>query len=399
MKTRNLILKTESIGFISFAAILTFLLWMPDLIVAADNESQPAFSVPPEHYPFQFPRDHGSHPDYRIEWWYITGHFNASPAGEPTKKSSRKFGFQATFFRIAGDAPGDRQFYMAHMALTDIRSQKFYHEEKLNHEGWDAGSSKDYLNTHNGNWSLVQDIANPSSFLASLKATIGADVTMKFQFSHEGDPVIFGKNGVSLKGDAPDARSLYITFPKLMTSGTLTLMGQSYDISGMSWMDHEISSSQLAPDQIGWNWASIHLDDGRSVMVYMMRKNDQSKDPYSFFNVIEADNKSVTEYAAKDFSWTPDQWWESEMTGSKYPISSKIRIISKSPLSGHRPPLPEEFHLKPLMKAQEMESKVSNVHYWEGACDVVDSMGVKIGRAYVELTGYGSPLTRFLSSQ
>lgn len=358
------------------------------------------FSIPVENYPFAFPKDHGAHPDYRIEWWYLTGHLSGKNTSSDKKS---RFGYQATFFRVAQakTGPGNNflnngQFFMAHMALSDIDGKKFYHEEKMNRDGWDAYSRTDYLHCRNGNWTLRQD-PKMGYFSAQLNSTIGSEIKLSFDLTSEKPPVIFGENGVSVKGAHPSARSLYITFPKLFTKGKLELGENEYEISGETWMDHEISSSQLDDDQIGWNWASIHLDSGKSIMVYMMRKKDGSKDPYSFFNLISSSLESVKQFSSKTFTWQTIRHWKSESTNSKYPVESVIQFLPPKSENEKLTGVPEKMILKPLLDFQEMESRISDVQYWEGACEVLNGEGKKIGKAYVELTGYGNSLTPLLS--
>lgn len=393
-----------SVPTAALAAALTF--GSPIQKTAAQAE-QSGFAVPPENYPFKFPRDHGSHPDYRIEWWYITGHLNtAGPDGRPSDTPS--FGYQATFFRI-GQRPGIHpekslvtgdHIFMAHMALTDIHNGKFHHEEKLNRRGWDAWALESHLDTRNGNWTLVQD-PDFTEFRAGLKSTIGADIRFDLQLTSENPPVIFGDNGVSIKGDAPSARSLYITFPRLNTTGSITIGREKLTVTGISWMDHEISSSQLDDNQVGWNWASILLDDGRAIMVYMMRQTDQSKSPWSSFNLIEMGQSAATHYPAAVFDWVPDRWWTSPLSENSYPVASTIRLnFSGDGIDSlHRPApsLPESLRLVPRLDGQEMLSLISGVEYWEGACEVLNPKGKRIGQAYVELTGYGTALTPLLN--
>lgn len=361
------------------------------------------WQIPPLNYPFSFPRDHGSHPDYRIEWWYITGHL--------TTDSSRntQFGYQATFFRIgltpgeqenASDGPvvSDDHIFMAHMALTDISGETFHHEEKLNRRGWDAWADTQYLNTANGNWSLIQDTQS-DHFEARLRSTIGADIEFDFTITSPDPPVIFGKDGVSIKGADPSARSLYITFPRLKTTGTLRFGKQNLPVSGTSWMDHEISSSQLDENQVGWNWASILLNDGRSIMVYMMRQKDQSMDPHSSYNLILPGNETVHEFTSENFSWKPIRNWTNPDSGHSYPVESEIHFTLTDTGDEADSNPPAVVRLVPRLDNQEMLSKISKVQYWEGACDVLDESGQSIGKAYVELTGYDQALTPLMSAE
>lgn len=364
--------------------------------------SAQGFRIPPDGYRFQFPRDHGSHPEYRIEWWYITGHLADS---SQAVTDPPQFGYQATFFRIARSPQTatsttlvhSDQLFMAHMALSDLHAHQYHHEEKIQKRGWDAYASESHLHTRNGNWSLVQNPASEHAFEVQLDATIGADIQMRLHLASPTEPVIFGRNGVSLKGADPGARSLYITFPRLNTTGTIHLNGKEYLIRGTSWMDHEISSSQLAPDQVGWNWASIHLDDGRSIMVYMMRTIDNSMDPYSSLHLVEPDNTTVHQFDSPTFSWAVDKVWTSPETEATYPIHSTIHFSPPETAPTSATSLPNQFVLRSRMPQQEFNSKITNLHYWEGACDVFHPNGQKIGSAYIELTGYGHSLTPYLS--
>lgn len=365
------------------------------MFIPLSGESQ--FLIPPKNYEFQFPKDHGSHPGYRIEWWYITGHLNAQ---SQSTGQTKKLGIQVTFFRV-GQSPDDAKvqskffkndhFHVAHMALSDLSEKKFYHEEKLNRNGWDAWAKEGILNCRNGNWSLKQN-QESNHFSTQLQSSISDHISFNIQFNSQKPPVIFGKDGVSIKGAAESARSLYITFPRLQTTGEITIDGQPFVVDGETWMDHEISSSQLDPNQVGWNWASIHLDSGESIMVYMMRTKNDTKDLYSTFNFIASDNQTVKAFPASHFEWLPKNYWKSPMTGVEYPVDSIIKFRE------NQSNIPTHIRLVPLMNDQEMESKITQVQYWEGACKVVDQNGKQIGKAYVELTGYGASLTPLLSN-
>jgi predicted secreted hydrolase len=376
--------------------------WIFCGIGAIPEAHSQGYRIPPDGYRFQFPRDHGSHPEYRIEWWYLTGHLSDSSQAD---SDPPHFGYQATFFRFARSPQMETspalvhsdQLFMAHMALSDLKNKQYHYEEKIQKRGWDAYASEAHLHTRNGNWTFIQNVSSDQAFEANLDATIGADIQMRLHLASPTQPVIFGRNGVSLKGADPDARSLYITFPRLKTSGTIHYQGREFQIKGTSWMDHEISSSQLAPDQVGWNWASIHLDDGRSIMVYMMRTTGNSMDPYSSFHVIDNDNTSVHQFDSSDFSWSVDKVWTSPDTKASYPVHSTIHFTPPETAPTSAKSLPNQFVLRSRMPQQEFNSKITNLHYWEGACDVFHPNGQKIGSAYVELTGYGHSLTPYLS--
>jgi len=331
------------------------------------------FAVPQPGYVFQFPRDHGSHPEFKLEWWYLTGHLFA--------EDGRRFGYQATFFRSAApDKSG--QLYLAHMALLDARSGKFYHQERLNREGWDASSATETLDVRNGPWSLRFVEGAGKTETMELRGGVRADVSFSLTLTPAKALVIFGENGVSRKGAEATAASYYLTFPRLKAEGTLTVGGEIFKVSGESWMDHEVSSSQLGAGQVGWDWVSVQLSDGREIMFYRLRLRDGSSDPASTLTWIAADGA----LRKSDFGWEVLETWTSAETGAVYPV--RVRLTTSEPESGRRVVLT----LEPLAKAQELTGNLGGIPYWEGACRVLGEDGKEVGRAFMELTGYAKAL-------
>ena len=351
------------------------------------------FSLPQPGYEFEFPRDHGSHPDFAIEWWYVTGHLDTE--GD----KSRRFGYQLTFFRIAQAPPNSEksaadsafqnsQLHLAHFALSDLDNKKFHEEERLNRDGWDANATVGDLDLRNGNWMLKRTGKDQYT----LRGTVRSDVVLNLELSAEKPAVVFGKNGVSQKGADPSAASYYITYSRLTASGSLRLDGTDHAVSGSSWMDHEISSSQLGPDQTGWDWVSMQLGDGREIMAYVLRRDDGSYDPFSSPTWINEDG-TLTTTKIGEFEWLPGGHWTSPATGARYPISPTVK--TKDPKDGKS----RTFQIRPVMQNQEINGKVSAMAYWEGACDVVDESGEVIGRAYLELAGYTGDLRKRLRGE
>jgi len=341
------------------------------------------FAVPQRGYRFSFPRDHGSHPEFKLEWWYITGHLFA--------EDGRRFGYQATFFRSA--APDKRgQLFLAHMALLDVRGGKFFHQERLNREGWDAVASVETLDVRNGPWLLRfaertgdrGDGAgkNRAAEGMELRGGVRGEVAFALTLEPEKPLVIFGEDGVSRKGAEATAASYYLTFPRLKTAGTLTLGEETMNVNGQSWMDHEISSSQLGAGQVGWDWVSVQLNDGREIMFYRLRGSDGSSDAASTLTWIAADGRLTK----RDFGWEVLDTWKSAETGGVYP--SRVRLTTSDPVSGKG----VAFTLEPLAKAQELTGNLGGIPYWEGACRVLADDGREVGRAFMELTGYAKVL-------
>lgn len=353
------------------------------LVVPIFAESFPrtdeGFRIPTIHPDFEFPRDHGSHPDFRIEWWYITGHLR--------NPENQRYGFQATFFRYAmtpyaGEATssfGTNQLYMAHMALTDVDGKQFYHEERLNRDGWDAKAETDDLDLRNGNWTLRRTEGERMEISAGIRADVG--------FELELDPlqpkVFFGKDGVSRKGADPSACSWYITFPRLAVSGTLRQNGETIPVKGEAWMDHEISSSQLGHEQVGWDWLSVRLADESELMVYILRDAAGNPDPNSTLVWIDPEGQ-LHAVGPDQFTWSETGSWTSPDTGATYPIDVVLK--------GTRPDgNPFSFSVRPLMRQQELVGELGGISYWEGACDIYEN-NTAIGEAYMELTGYSESL-------
>lgn len=362
------------------------------------------FAVPQPGIVFDFPRDHGSHPQFKIEWWYVTGHLKE-------KGGDRRFGFQATFFQHGGFKPpgsgadglsdergavgasafGHAPVFLAHMAVLDVKSGEFIHQERLNRSGWDASSSTNTLDVRNGNWSLrmaesaetseTRQSAKDDRIRMVLQGTVRGEAAFDLTLVSTKPLVAFGDEGVSRKAADPTAASHYLTFTRLKADGTLSWGGSSLEVEGLAWMDHEFSSSQLTGDQAGWDWASIHLDDGRDLMVYRMRLLDGSTDTHSRIAWVDKQGGLVQAGPAA-FDWVAMDHWISPKTGGRYPVRS--RLHATHPLTG----LLEVFEFEPLAVHQEMVGTLGGVSYWEGACRVLDGSGREVGRAYVELAGY-----------
>lgn len=341
--------------------------------------TEDGYRIPTEFPTFTFPRDHGSHPDFRIEWWYITGHLHA--------QNEDRYGFQATFFRYAlkphaaagSDQFGDEHIYMAHMALSDVDQKEFYHEERLNRDGWDAFCSTEKMEMQNGNWSLVQDAENRIELIATIQEEVQLNLTLDPAQPH----VTFGENGLSKKGAETSACSWYITYPRLQITGDVILNNKSIPVKGEAWMDHEISSSQLSKTQVGWDWLSVRFDDHTELMLYILRDEDGNPDPHSKLVWISADGK-LSHMGPDDFTWKVLRRWKSPDSQSNYPVETT--------LSGFRPDgSPYQLHIKPLFDEQELTGELGGIAYWEGACDILEN-GKAVGEAYMELTGYNESL-------
>ena len=346
------------------------------------------FSLPQPGHVFEFPRDYGSHNDFKIEWWYITGHL--------FEGDGRRFGFQATFFRSArlplstlvntnATDFDNNSIFLAHMALLDVQTGKYIHQQRLNRGGWDASAATDRLDVRNGNWSLrMTDVAHQTMLL---EGSVGGEAGFQLELKPLKPLVVFGTNSVSRKAADPTAASYYLTFPRLQATGQVVLGSVTNAVTGEAWMDHEISSSQLGANQAGWDWCCLQFKDGREIMAYRMRRQDGTQDDYSTLAWVGKDDK-VRQLPSAGFHLETVRTWRSPATGAVYPVS--VRLFTQDPASGKL----VSFLLEPLADNQELAG--GKLAYWEGACRVRDEQGQEVGSAFLELTGYADNLQKSL---
>lgn len=325
-------------------------------------------------YQYAFPHDHGSHDQFKTEWWYYTGHLSTS--------QGKRYGYELTFFRTGVDDPGEsgtrweiKNFYIAHFALSDEQNHKFQFFEKMNRPGpKTADARSDRYRVFNGTWSVEQ---KGDSYELQADAP---DVTLHLTLKSDKPPVVHGTNGVSQKASCKGCASHYYSLTHLQSDGTLSVGRQSMPVTGISWMDHEFGSNQLTAEQVGWDWYSLQLDDKTELMIYVMRKADGSLDSNSSGSFVRADG-SVKHLMLKDFAIKSLSTWKSPKTGGVYPMGWKIDLPSEKLM----------LTITPAFEDQELNTKLTTgVTYWEGASTVSGTRDKqKIGgQAYVEMTGY-----------
>jgi predicted secreted hydrolase len=350
---------------------------------SASGAREPKFTIATAPYVFTFPRDHAAHPDYQSEWWYYTGHLR-TPGG-------RRFGYELTFFRF-GLRPGDppvragrsrwrgRQLYPAHFAITDERGRAFFYTEQFAREALGmGGASTQRLAVHAGGWTLEgEPLADGRFERMRLRAASGGAALDLVQTPLK-PPAVHGSGGISRKAACASCASHYYSYTRLATRGSLTYGGARFAVEGQSWMDHEYGTSELQPDQAGWDWFSVQLNDGREVMLYLLRRKDGSVTPESSGSLIERDG-SVRHVPLQAFAVAvpPGARWRSPHTGAQYPDRWRVTI----PAAGL------DLRLTPTVADQELASTTGGVSYWEGAVEVKDANDMPAGAGYVELTGY-----------
>jgi predicted secreted hydrolase len=348
------------------------------------TRSAKGYRVPTPDYVPVFPRDHGSHPEHGIEWWYWVGHLNAVDSG-------KEFGFQSTIFRLAGDPEksgvtqsepfGNQNLFLVHTALSDFEEEKYIHHERVMREGWQARSSEKTLSLTVGGVK-VNLLEEEDGHKVVTRYPDGAKLELTFKPTK---PLVsFGDRGLSRKGAGPASVSWYWSYTRLQAKGTLFQNGEEIAVEGIAWMDHEISSSQLGEDLAGWDWTCMQLDDGTELKAYRLRKKDGGSDPWSAVYWIDQEGNTERVYA-DSFTWKTLDTWTSPKTELQYPTSVEVSV--KHPTNGQ-----QVYQLRPLLDAQEFTGNRSDNAYWEGACEVLNEDGTRVGMAYLELAGYGGGL-------
>ena len=361
----------------------SLLVAMPGL--AADTAEDFRFAM--AGYRYTFPRDHGSHEEFRTEWWYYTGQL--------TTKDGRPFGYELTFFRRGMPREQTKtlpsqwavtHLYLAHFAVSDLGKGRFYYADKMSRAGLGkAGAVQDRLHVWIDRWSAESPSNAPDTQV--LRAADG-DMAIHLTLSTRKPPVVHGTDGISHKGSATGQASHYYSFTRLATTGTLTVGDESFDVTGTSWMDHEFGSADLDKDLVGWDWFCVQLDDQRELMLYRLRRPDGSAHPASSGTLIDQDGRGH-HLLLSDFTLEPISYWTSQTSHARYPQRWRLTIPAQH-LS---------LDLVPLMADQELSPKRSTqITYWEGAIETTGTaQGKPIhGRGYMELTGYAERIMQKL---
>jgi predicted secreted hydrolase len=329
---------------------------------------------------FEFPRDHGPHPAFRQEWWYLTGNLDAA--------DGTRFGFELTFFRFAlvpppaaGQVSAEsgasasrwrtRQLYMAHFAVTDTGTGTFRFAQKLSREALGlAGATGEPLRVWIDDWSLAAD----GDVWTLQAAQPGYRIALTLE--PRSAPVLNGEQGLSRKSADPGSASYYYSIPRLAVKGTVFRGERPHSVSGLAWLDREWGSGSLSAQQAGWDWFALQLGDGSALMFYALRHKDGSRDRYSAGTWIPVAD-APRPLGSADVSIDSTASWDSR-DGVRYPAAWRIAV----------PSLGLDISVLPVLAAQEL---TTTPRYWEGAVDVAGTRagGAVAGRGYVELVGYG----------
>lgn len=320
----------------------------------------------------ELPRDYGSHPEFRTEWWYVTGWL--------TTRAGESLGFQVTFFRTRLDLHDDnpsaftpRQLIIAHAAISDPRRGRLWQDQRIERAGFGLADARTGdTDVWVGTWGLARAGSGYHTHIA------GTDFSLDFGFAPTQAPMLNGAAGVSRKGPDPAAASYYYSEPHLAVTGRITRAGRDDEVSGEAWLDHEWSSEYLDPQAVGWDWIGINLQDGGALMAFQIRGADGAA-RWSGGSLRNADGR-LQILGPDDVAFTPQRRWKSPRTGIDYPVVWDVRAGA------------QHYTLEPLLDDQENDTRLSTgAIYWEGAVRALTN-GKTAGRGYLELTGYGEKL-------
>ncbi len=353
---------------------MRYLLLLVCLVAQLAHAAQPRFAAVTPGRPLSFPRDFGAHPEFRTEWWYVTG-WLTTPDGKP-------LGFQVTFFRSASShdranpsAFAPHQLIIGHAALSDPARGKLLHDQRSARQGFGlayAGTASTDIKLED--WSMRRGV--DGRYRVSVKSNQAA---LELTLTPTQPLLPQGEAGYSRKGTDPSHASYYYSEPQLTVQGTTAAAGAApVKVSGTAWLDHEWSSQALDPDATGWDWIGANLDDGSALMAFQIRGKRGGK-VYGHA-MVRSRSGQVRQYGPAEVDFTAQSRWRSPRTGIEYPVDARLRTGAT------------HWSIKALQPDQELDSRRSTgAVYWEGAV-TLGRDGVPAGRGYLELTGYGRPM-------
>jgi predicted secreted hydrolase len=322
--------------------------------------------------PFEFPKDHGPHPDYRAEWWYYTGNL--------ADQDGNRFGYQFTIFR-RGIVPGEperesewatHQIYFAHFTVTDVTGQDFAYHERFSRTSPElAGAqSKPTYKVWLDDWT-IEEIEPGRVQLKAQTEEVGIDLILE----PTKPPTLQGDRGLSAKSSEPGNASYYYSLTNNPTYGRITTARGTFDVTGNSWLDREWSTTDLGEGAVGWDWYSLQLDDDREIMFFHIRREDGSVEPVSGGTIIYPDG-STRRLALDEVQVSKQSTWTSPKSNATYPAGWTFTVPSEG----------IDLRITPLLNDQELQVSFT---YWEGAVKIE---GTQSGYGYIELTGYNESI-------
>ena len=345
--------------------------WFLVLLLAASQclAATPSFAPVTPGRPIAFPADFGAHPDYRTEWWYVTGWLK--------KADGKPLGFQVTFFRSRTEhdpanpsAFAPKQLIIGHAALSDPARGKLVHDQRSAREGFGLAYAKaGDTDVKLDDWHMRRNA--DGSYAVSVKSG-QLDIGLTLKPTQR--PMLQGAAGYSQKGARPEHASYYYSEPQLAVTGSVDKLS----VEGSAWLDHEWSSQALDPEASGWDWVGANLADGAALMAFQIRSRRGDK-LWAHAALRDASGK-VTQFAPDQVSFTPQARWKSPRTNAVYPVTTLLTTGSTT------------WNIKPFQDDQELDSRRSTgAVYWEGAV-TIERDGAPAGHGYLEMTGYDRPM-------
>jgi len=363
---------------------------------AGSVANPPSSTAPLSAEPLRFPRDHGSHPATRVEWWYVTGVLRDAKSRPPAQGPQGRpdFGFQLTFFRVRNDltrplssafAPG--QILLGHAAVSDLGRQRLLHDQRVLRHGFaNARTETEDTRVRLGDWQLRRvDGPDGRSRYALLMPSEAGGFALELTLGALREPLLQGQAGWSPKGPDEQQASRYVSEPQLSGSGRLALRdGGTREVQARAWLDHEWSNQYLgrggdtAPDRAsGWDWLGLNLDDGTALTLFQMRAQD-GRVVWTGGSWREPASRggAQTDFQ-QQLAFEPLAVWQSPVSLARYPVRWRIRTPKGV------------FLVEAAYAAQEIDTRRSTgFPYWEGVARLTDETGRALGWGYLEMTGY-----------
>ncbi len=371
-------------------ALLAVLLATLAIPAAADGPLPDPFRRAQGTRQWAFPRDHGQHPAYRLEWWYYTGNLQTA--------AGRRFGYQVTFFRLALPTPdavrasawSAESLYLAHAALSDVARKEFRNDGRVGRGSLGvSGASRERHAVWLAQWRAAPLADDPHGVSLAIPAD---GFTLQLTLRARKPPVLHGDGGLDQKGPQTGQASWYYSLTRLETTGSIEVKGTRHSVTGYSWMDHEFGTNQLAADQAGWDWFAIQLDDGSDLMLYRMRGKDGSTGTFSGGSLIDPAGgvRTLSPELGGDAGYRLEalRQWRSPRSNAAYPVAWRIAVPRGELV----------LETAPAFDAQELlPGRGVPFPYWEGAITVRGTRAGKPvrGEGYMELTGYAGGLSEF----
>nr|WP_315463520.1 lipocalin-like domain-containing protein [uncultured Rhodoferax sp.] len=336
----------------------------------------------------RFPRDAGSHNDFKTEWWYVTG---VAQVPGTAKNTPRLLGFQVTFFRSRVDATqgmqsrlAARQLLFAHAAVTDVDGHKLWHDQRMARWSGEAPGSNPADTAHASStdtnvtlrdWSLLRTGQDLQADI------VGNDFAMQLRFQATQPILLQGVDGLSRKGPEAKQASYYYSQPQLQTSGSIRLQGQTHTLQSgsVAWLDHEWSQEVLHPQAVGWDWIGINLLDGSALTAFQLR--DRAGHAMWDGGSWRSGSGQRLAFTRGEVQFTPLRHWTSPLSQARYPVEWMVRTPAGT------------YTVRAVLDNQELDSRNSTgAIYWEGLSELRDSHQRLVGRGYLEMTGYAAAL-------